>query len=94
LGGNPQPFFTSPDQALASIILVASWIGVGYWMIFLIAGLEADAGSILRSGAHRQGWTVAHVLLDHPSIAQTAAAVRAGRQHCGELRTLCSRSAA
>lgn len=35
-----QPFLTSPDQALGSIILIASWIGVGYWMIFLIAGLN------------------------------------------------------
>ncbi|GIF14982.1 carbohydrate ABC transporter permease [Actinoplanes teichomyceticus] len=35
-----QGFLTAPDQALASIILVVSWIGVGYWMMFLIAGLK------------------------------------------------------
>ena len=40
LGIAPQGFLTSPDQALASIILVVSWIGVGYWMMFLIAGLK------------------------------------------------------
>lgn len=40
-GGNPQPFFTSPKQAIASIIVVASWIGIGYWMVFLIAGIQA-----------------------------------------------------
>jgi multiple sugar transport system permease protein len=40
LGIQPQGFLTSPDQALASIILVVSWIGVGYWMMFLVAGLK------------------------------------------------------
>lgn len=40
LGLEPQRFLTSPDQALASIILIVSWIGVGYWMTFLIAGLQ------------------------------------------------------
>jgi multiple sugar transport system permease protein len=33
-------YLTSPDQALASIVVVVSWIGVGYWMMFLIAGLK------------------------------------------------------
>jgi multiple sugar transport system permease protein len=40
LGLPPQPFLTSPSQALWSIIVIASWAGVGYWMVFLIAGLQ------------------------------------------------------
>jgi len=40
IGLPPQPFLTSPAQALPSIIVVLTWIGVGYWMIFLIAGLN------------------------------------------------------
>ena len=40
VGIGPQRFLTSPDQALGSIILVVSWIGVGYWMTLLIAGLQ------------------------------------------------------
>ena len=40
LGLEPQRFLTSPDQALGSIILIVSWIGVGYWMTFLVAGLQ------------------------------------------------------
>lgn len=40
LGIPQQPFLTSPDQALASIIVLLSWIGVGYWMLFLIAGIN------------------------------------------------------
>jgi multiple sugar transport system permease protein len=39
-GIGPQRFITSPDQSLGSIILVVSWIGVGYWMTMLIAGLQ------------------------------------------------------
>ncbi|NLZ52795.1 MAG: sugar ABC transporter permease [Thermoanaerobacteraceae bacterium] len=35
-----QPFLTSPKQALFSIIIMISWKGVGYWMIFLLAGLQ------------------------------------------------------
>jgi multiple sugar transport system permease protein len=35
----PQAFLTSPDQALPSLIALVSWVGVGYWMMFLIAGL-------------------------------------------------------
>lgn len=39
-GIGEQRFLTSPDQALACIIVVVSWVGVGYWMTFLIAGLQ------------------------------------------------------
>lgn len=40
LGIPPQPFLTSPGQSLASIIVIVSWVGVGFWMMFLIAGLK------------------------------------------------------
>ncbi|GAB2614929.1 ABC transporter permease [Paractinoplanes abujensis] len=40
LGIAPQGFLTSSGQALPSIVVVVSWIGVGYWMMFLIAGLK------------------------------------------------------
>ena len=35
-----QPFLTSADQALLSIILMTTWKGVAYWMMFLLAGLQ------------------------------------------------------
>lgn len=40
LGLPAQPFLTSTAQALPAIIVVVSWVGVGYWMTFLIAGLN------------------------------------------------------
>lgn len=41
LGLPAQPFFRSSDQALTTLILVATWKGAGYWMVFLLAGLLA-----------------------------------------------------
>jgi multiple sugar transport system permease protein len=35
-----QGFLTSTTQALPCIIVVVSWVGVGYWMTFLVAGLK------------------------------------------------------
>jgi multiple sugar transport system permease protein len=35
-----QPFLQSPDQALWSIIMMASWVGVSYWALFILAGLQ------------------------------------------------------
>ncbi len=46
VGIGPQRFITSPSQALGSIILVVSWIGVGYWMTMLIAGLQDIPASL------------------------------------------------
>ena len=40
LGLPMQPFLTSTDQALWSIIMLASWVGVPYWALFLLAGLQ------------------------------------------------------
>ncbi len=74
LGGTPQPFFTSPDQALGSILLVATWIGVGYWMLFLISGIEAiptdyyEAARIDRAGPIRTFFSITLPLLKRPLL--------------------------
>ena len=36
----PQPFLVSEKQALWCIIAIATWKGVAFWMLFLLAGLE------------------------------------------------------
>jgi multiple sugar transport system permease protein len=59
LGLKPQLFLNSPQQSLQSITLIASWIGIGYWMMFLIAGLRSvpseiyEAAEIDRAGPIR-----------------------------------------
>jgi multiple sugar transport system permease protein len=51
IGLEPQRFFTSATQALPSIMIVVSWIGVGYWMVFLIAGLQDIPRTYLEAAA-------------------------------------------
>jgi len=40
IGIPQQPFLTSSKQALMCIIAIASWKGIGYWMMFILAGLQ------------------------------------------------------
>ena len=39
-GLEPMRFLTSADQAMISIVVIVSWVGIGYWMTFLLAGLQ------------------------------------------------------
>ncbi|MEF2074385.1 carbohydrate ABC transporter permease [Consotaella aegiceratis] len=39
-GVPPQPWLTSQGLALYSIIAIATWKGISYWMIFIIGGLQ------------------------------------------------------
>jgi len=72
LGIPPQPFLTSPQQALLSIMILLSWIGVGYWMMFLIAGINDipssyyEAASIDGASSWRQLWSITFPLLRRP----------------------------
>lgn len=40
LGLPQQPLLTSKQEAFACLLVIVSWIGVGFWMTFLIAGLQ------------------------------------------------------
>lgn len=73
-GGRPQPFFSSPNQALASIVVLASWIGIGYWMLFLISGLQAlpedlyDAAKIDQANTIQTFFYITIPLLKRPLL--------------------------
>ncbi|MBS7699717.1 MULTISPECIES: sugar ABC transporter permease [unclassified Chelatococcus] len=54
IGIPPQGFMTSTNQALITIIMIVSWVGVGYWMTFLLAGLR-DIPPILYEAAEIDG---------------------------------------
>lgn len=57
LGLPAQPFLTSPGQALYVIMVIASWIGVGYWMMFLVAGIKNVPREMLEAAAiDGAGW--------------------------------------
>ncbi|MEO8137170.1 MAG: sugar ABC transporter permease, partial [Betaproteobacteria bacterium] len=78
-----QRFFRSPDQALATLILVATWKGAGYWMVFLLAGLLSIPKDLYESAAidgatgWRRFWHVTVPLMRRPLafvlVADTAA---------------------
>ncbi|HKI59227.1 MAG TPA: sugar ABC transporter permease [Trueperaceae bacterium] len=46
-----QPFYTSSGQALWSIMLIANWKGLSYWMVFVLAGLQSIPGELLEAAA-------------------------------------------
>ena len=83
LGMPAQPFFRSPDQALGTLMLVATWKGAGYWMVFLLAGLLAipkefdEAASIDGATALQRFFYVTLPLMRRPLafvlVADTAA---------------------
>ena len=57
LGIPNQPFLSSPDQAPFVIMVIASWIGVGYWMTFLVAGIKNVPTEMLEAAAiDGAGW--------------------------------------
>ena len=70
----PQAWFTSPEQVIGSIIILASWIGIGYWMMFLIAGLNDipevyfEAARIDGSGPIRTFFFITLPLLRRPLL--------------------------
>lgn len=69
-----QPWFTSAGQVMLSLIVLASWIGIGYWMVFLIAGLNDiptmyyEAARIDGAGALRTFFSITLPMLRRPIL--------------------------
>ena len=51
LGLPRQPFLLSADQSLWTLIGIISWVGVPYWMMFLLAGLQGISKSVFEAAA-------------------------------------------
>jgi ABC-type sugar transport system permease subunit len=51
LGLPRQPFLQSSAQALWTIIGIISWVGVPYWMMFFLAGLQGIPQSLYEAAA-------------------------------------------
>ena len=69
-----QPWFTSPYQVILALIVMASWIGIGYWMMFLIAGLNDippvyyEAATVDGAGPIRTFFSVTLPMLRRPLL--------------------------
>jgi multiple sugar transport system permease protein len=51
LGIPRQPFLSSSSQALWSIIIIASWKGIPFWMLFFLAGLQGIPQTLMEAAA-------------------------------------------
>ena len=82
IGIGAQPFHRGEDQALYTLIGIATWKGAGYWMLFLLAGLYSipptvnEAAAIDGAGAWRRFYHVTLPLMRKPMafvlVADTA----------------------
>jgi multiple sugar transport system permease protein len=87
VGVPAQPFLTSSDQALLCLIVLMSWIGIGYWTLFLIAGIQDvpqdqyEAAALDGAGWWRSFWSITLPNLRRPLafvvVANTVASVLA-----------------
>lgn len=51
IGIDPQPFLTSPNQAMYVIIAVSAWQGAGYQMLIFLAGLQNIPSSLYEAAS-------------------------------------------
>jgi len=71
-----QPFLTSPSQALFSIIILMSWIGIGYWTLFLVAGLQDIPEELYEAATlDGAGWWQCFWSITLPNLRRTLAFV-------------------
>lgn len=76
LGFKAQPLLTSPDQALFCIILILSWAGIGYWMVFLIASLKEIPNSLMEAAViDGASWWILFFYVMLPMMKKTLAFV-------------------
>lgn len=67
---NPQPFLTSPSQALMSVAVVIIWQQLGFQVVIFLAGLQGiprqfhEAAAIDGASAWQQFWKVTFPLLN------------------------------
>ncbi|OUM94603.1 MAG: ABC transporter permease [Thermobacillus sp. ZCTH02-B1] len=64
LGLSPQPFLTSPSQAMYTIVVISAWSGCGYQMMIFLAGLsnietsQYEAAELDGCGPLRKFWYI------------------------------------
>ncbi len=72
VGVSNQGFFIDKAQALWCIVVIANWKGVGYWMMFLLAGLKGIDATIYESAIiDGAGWFKRITAITLPLIKNT-----------------------
>ncbi|MBF0277730.1 MAG: sugar ABC transporter permease [SAR324 cluster bacterium] len=73
-GFTPQPFFLAEEQALWTVILVACWRGIPFFMLFFLAGLQEipqdfkDAAAIDGANRWQTFWKITFPLLKRITV--------------------------
>jgi multiple sugar transport system permease protein len=76
VGLPPQPFLTSSGQALPSIGLMVAWGAVGYWMLFVVAGLKDIPGELYEAAMiDGAGWWQRLIAITLPLLKRPMAFV-------------------
>ncbi|MHA3722733.1 carbohydrate ABC transporter permease [Leucobacter sp. HY1910] len=67
-----QPFLSSAQQALPAVIVLLCWVGVGYWMLFLCAGINDipqeifEAADLDGASGWRKTWAITLPMVRRP----------------------------
>lgn len=76
MGIPAQPFLTDSHRALLAIIVLMSWIGIGYWTIFILAALQDVPRELYEAAAlDGAGWWRAFFSVTLPSVRRSIAFV-------------------
>lgn len=72
LGINQQGFFIDSKQALWCIVILATWKGCGYWMMYLLAGLKGIDNSVYEAAkVDGAGYLVTLLKITLPLLKRT-----------------------
>ena len=67
-----QPWLTSADQSLLAIMIIVTWAGVGYWTVFLIAGLKEIPSDLYEAATiDGAGWWRCLLFITLPMLKRT-----------------------
>lgn len=67
-----QPWLTSTSQSLLSVMFIVTWAGVGYWTVFLIAGLREIPRELYEAATiDGAGWWRCLVFVTLPMLRRT-----------------------
>lgn len=93
LGLGKQGFFTDVKQALWCIVMMATWKGCGYWMMYILAGLKGVDTSIYESAKLDGYWIFYYAVPYYPSVDQKNIAFCICSKYFCKYAVICSNEA-
>ena len=85
-----QPFLIDQIRHCGAIIMMASWVGVAYWALFLLAGLQGIPPELYEAAEIDGAGVMQRFIRHHVAAAAQSAGVRAGGGYDCQLPALCT----